>query len=82
MDYLKTLKEGFPSEEAAEKAKLELAQSIRDRGSRDQDEHERCIREVINELRERNAGSEMITDITECMELSIGLSRGGEIANG
>ena len=76
--YLKRLKEGFESAREMSEAKLELAQSMRDRGSRDQEEAARALREVAAELRERNPDNPMIEDMADTMELAATLERSND----
>jgi hypothetical protein len=71
--YLETMRQGFGSDAEMEDARLALAQSMRDRGSRDQDEAARALREVAAELRAN--GSPVGIDTAGTMELAATLRR-------
>ena len=73
VNYLKKMRQGFGSDAEMEDARLALAQSMRDRASRDQDEAVRALREVAAEL--RTSGSPVGVDTAETMELAATLRR-------
>lgn len=71
--YLETMRQGFGSDAEMQAARLALAQSMRDRSSRDQAEASRSLREVAAEL--RGNGSPTGLDTAETMELAATLRR-------
>lgn len=71
--YLETMREGFGSDAEMGDARLALAQSMRDRASRDQDEAASALRKVAAEL--RTNGSPVGLDTAETMELAATLRR-------
>ena len=71
--YLETMREGFGSDAEMDEARLALAQSMRDRASRDQDEAARSLKQVAAALRVN--GSPAGLDTAETMELAATLRR-------
>ncbi len=73
--YQEIMRQSFGSDAEMEDARLALAQSMRDRASRDQDEASRALSQAATDLREGNPDCPVSTDTPNTMELAATLRR-------
>lgn len=74
--YQETMRDGFESDADMDAARLALAQSMRDRSSRDQEEAARALKQTAAEL--RAMGSPCALDTANTMELAATLRRSSD----